>query len=313
MWNKVKTPAADDSKKASQPADAPGINSIWNKRPKATADSGDTSPAPEAAESKSKALSNAPAKPAPASLRKSGSSGGGIMQAFAKGASAAKPKKKEPAPPAKPKPEDEDTSMALSDDGGGGDDDDMDVIPKAQQVASGQSRKERQEALRKMMEDDEEAEDEEAEDEEDEDKNADDEREDTPMEDAAEAPVEAVGPPVKNEGPSEVVTTSAGDGRRRGRRRVMRKKTVEDENGYLGMRSLSLLYAPELPANLARNRPGARVGVILRGRGATAGQGSSISHDCAQAQETSAQDRPGQHHVLLCEEMRGLEVAMVAV
>ncbi|CAD0095055.1 unnamed protein product [Aureobasidium vineae] len=35
------------------------------------------------------------------------------------------------------------------------------------------------------------------------------------------------------EEPEETVTVS--DGRRRGRRRVMKKKTVQDEEGYLGM------------------------------------------------------------------------------
>jgi len=43
----------------------------------------------------------------------------------------------------------------------------------------------------------------------------------------------------KKEEPEETVTVS--DGRRRGRRRVMKKKTVQDEEGYLGtLKSLQM-------------------------------------------------------------------------
>ncbi|CAK7211251.1 CDC27 protein [Sporothrix eucalyptigena] len=211
-------------------SDAPGPNSIWNKVKTAPVkeepNSGASSPKPAAdnasAETKKPVAAASSSAAAPPGLKRAGSSGGGgIMQAFAKGASAAKPKKKEPIPVVK-KPEDEDTTMGMSDDGG--DDGDDDILPKAQQVTGGKSHQQRQEELRKMMEEDD---DDDAEDE----KNEEDEREDTPMEDIEENPAETA--PAKDEGPSEVVAASSGDGRRRGKRRVMRKKMIEDKDGYL--------------------------------------------------------------------------------
>ena len=74
------------------------------------------------------------------------------------------------------------------------------------------ARKEREEQLRRMMEDDEEEEEVPA-----------------PKLKAKEAEKEASVEPVKEE--KSVVS----DGKRRGRRRVMKKKTVKDAEGYLGM------------------------------------------------------------------------------
>ncbi|EPE10755.1 dna polymerase subunit cdc27 [Ophiostoma piceae UAMH 11346] len=219
---------AKTASKPASPTDAPGPKSIWNKvaakpaaaasTPTSEASSAAASPAPPA----SVANGKKPAAPAPAKK-----AAGGIMQAFAKGATMPKPKKKEEP---KKAPAEEDTAMALSDDGGDDDGDD-DILPKAQQVTGGKSREERMQALRKMMEDDED------EDEDDEDvlggKNEDD-REDTPMEDIEEpAPEPAVAAPVKEAGPSEIISASSGGGRRRGKKRVMKKKMIEDENGYL--------------------------------------------------------------------------------
>ncbi|CAK7218377.1 CDC27 protein [Sporothrix curviconia] len=229
-------PAPAKAASKSALSDAPGPNSIWNKVKAAPAKeegrSAASSPKPTATAEPAKpiAAASSSAAAAPPALKKAGSSGGGsIMQAFAKGGSAAKSKKKEPTPLAK-KAEEEDTAMGMSDDGGddGGDDDD--VMPKAQEVTGGKSRQQRQEELRKMMEDDDDDDDDDndAEDE----KNKEDEREDTPMEDLEEQkPAEAV--LAKADGPSEVVATSSGDGRRRGKRRVMRKKMIEDKDGYL--------------------------------------------------------------------------------
>lgn len=144
-------------------------------------------------------------KPAP--VPKRGGSGG-IMQSFAKAASIPKKEKK---------PVAEDTSMQLSDDGE--DDSAPAPEPMRESEAAGKSRKDRQAELRRMMEEDSEDEEE-------------PEKEDTPMEEPEEeAP--APEPEKKEPEPAEVIS-STGDGRRRGKRRVMKKKTVMDDQGYLG-------------------------------------------------------------------------------
>lgn len=145
---------------------------------------------------------------------------GGIMQSFAK--AAAMPKKASTSIPATPSAaEDADIQgLALSDDG----EDDSAAMPEpkpepSQEIeTTGKSRKARQDELKRMME--ESSEDEEP------------EKEDTPMEEAEEPPAPEE---VKKEDaePAEVVS-STGDGRRRGKRQVIKKKTVMDPEGYLG-------------------------------------------------------------------------------
>ncbi|ROW09528.1 hypothetical protein VMCG_02340 [Cytospora schulzeri] len=149
-------------------------------------------------------------KSAPAPKR---AGSGGIMQSFAKAASMPKKEKK---------PVAEDTSMQLSDDG----EDDSAPLPepKKESEAAGKSRKDRQAELRRMMEEDSEEEE--------------PEKEDTPMEEPEEPEEpedEAPAPePEKKEEPEPAeVISSTGDGRRRGKRRVMKKKTVMDDQGYL--------------------------------------------------------------------------------
>jgi DNA polymerase delta subunit 3 len=80
------------------------------------------------------------------------------------------------------------------------------------------SRKEREAALKKMMEDDDEEEEEEV------------------VSKPVEVKEREKSVEVKEEEPSAVVSS----GRRRGRRRVMKKKTFRDEEGYLGMSSTCL-------------------------------------------------------------------------
>lgn len=92
--------------------------------------------------------------------------------------------------------------------------------PKEETDAARKSRKDRQDALKRMME--ESSEDEEP------------EKEDTPMEDAEEEEP-APKPEEKEDAEPAEVVSSTGDGRRRGKRQVMKKKTVMDEQGYLGM------------------------------------------------------------------------------
>ncbi|KXH60147.1 DNA polymerase subunit Cdc27 [Colletotrichum salicis] len=142
---------------------------------------------------------------APPALKKSGSSG--ISGMFAKAAAKAASKPKEA-----PKPAPVEIPV-LSDDG---EDDDEDIpAAKAPANSGRKSRKDREAELKMMMESEEEEEPEEKEEQ---------EPMDEPMEEAPE-------PEAKPE-PAEVVS-SAGDGRRRGKRRVMKKKQIMDDQGYL--------------------------------------------------------------------------------
>lgn len=114
--------------------------------------------------------------------------------------------------------------MALSDDGEAGDDD-MPVPAKKSSAAdieaARKARKDREDDLRRMMEEEEEEEE----------KDEDEEME----EPEPEAEPEAVPEPTKKEDqePQEIVS-STGDGRKRGKRRVMKKKRILDDQGYMG-------------------------------------------------------------------------------
>ncbi|KAK8060952.1 hypothetical protein PG996_010882 [Apiospora saccharicola] len=158
------------------------------------------------------------ANAAPA-LKRQGSSGG-IGQMFAK--QAAKPKK-----PAAPKRE-EVVTPVLSDEG----EDDSEAMPepvnqKAEEDSK--SRRDRQAALRRMM-DESDGEEEEASK-----SKPESPAEDEPMEEDTVPPE----PEAKvEEEPAEVVA-STGDGRRRGRRRVTKKKQIMDDQGYLGFYSFA--------------------------------------------------------------------------
>lgn len=141
------------------------------------------------------------------------------MQSFAKAASM--PKKTSQSKPVAAAAEADIQALALSDDG----EDDSLAMPEPQQEteAARKSRKDRQDALKRMMEE-----------------SSDDEgpeKEDTPMEDAEEEPPAPEPEAKEDTAPAEVVS-STGDGRRRGKRQVMKKKTVMDEQGYLGMSCL---------------------------------------------------------------------------
>jgi DNA polymerase delta subunit 3 len=165
--------------------------------------------------------SSSAGKKPPASLKRGSS--GGIMQSFAR--AAAKPPK--PKPEAKPK--DEDTSMALSDDGEADEED----LPDSKSIdleALKRTRKEREEQLLRMMEDpeDETAKKEEA--------KKEDEQSDEEMEEASEPepePEPEPEQPKEDKEPAEVISNSS-NGRRRGKRRVMKKKRILDDQGYMG-------------------------------------------------------------------------------
>ncbi|KAI6782724.1 uncharacterized protein J7T54_000867 [Emericellopsis cladophorae] len=177
--------------------------------------------------------------PKPAALKRGGS--GGIMQSFAKAASQPKRLK------VQPKEEDHTT---MSDDGEADDDDIAAERPLKESESARTSRKEREEKLRQMMEEDDDDDDADAEKDEHEYGNADDEA----MEDAPAPKSEATKEP-KNEEISEVVS-STGDGRRRGKRKVMKKKRILDDQGYMepGWESFSEDEAPA-PAKKATPAP----------------------------------------------------------
>ncbi|KAL9948478.1 hypothetical protein D7B24_007211 [Verticillium nonalfalfae] len=216
------------SRPQAQPAPKPA-----EKKPPAAAAAAAPSPAPEVKEEtkpatakdmfakKTGAGAAAPAKAAP-SLKRGGSSG--IMSAFSKAAAKASKGGSKPSSNAStPKPVD---SPALSDDG----EDDEDPLPAPKRAATEggrKSRKDREAALRQMMEEsEEEPEDEEDKEEEEEEEAAADE----PMEDVHEPALEK-----KTDAPArqaEEVAASTGDGRRRGKRRVMKKTQTMDKEGY---------------------------------------------------------------------------------
>jgi DNA polymerase delta subunit 3 len=185
-------------------------------------------------------------KPAP-SLKRGAS--GGIMQSFAK--AAARPAK----PKAAPKKE-EDTAMALSDDGEADDSDIVATSSKSKPVVDSgdikRKRQEREDALRKMMEDDDEDEKDES------DKES--EEADEEMEEAPEPEPEPESKKEEKE-PAEMIS-STGDGRRRGKRRVMKKKRILDDQGYMGKSLLQPFWAMMLTVKSHDSR--ARVGVLLR-------------------------------------------------
>ncbi|KAJ4300244.1 CDC27 protein [Collariella sp. IMI 366227] len=164
-------------------------------------------PAQAVQETTDKSTSTGPAKKPAASLKRGASSG--IMQAFSKAASKPPKVKKE-----EPKAE-EPSIQPLSDDG---DDDEEMPQPKPRSTAGYKSKKQREEELKKMMEQEEEEEEEKA--------SEPESPADEPMEEEPPAPE-----PVKEE-EKEIVTASA-NGRRRGKRRVVHKKQIMDDQGYL--------------------------------------------------------------------------------
>ncbi|KAM0238948.1 hypothetical protein ACHAP5_008454 [Fusarium lateritium] len=207
-------------------------------------------------------------KPAP-SLKRGVS--GGIMQSFAK--AAARPAK----PKAAPKKE-EDTAMALSDDGEADDSDIIATSSKSKPAVDSEDikrkRQEREDALRKMMEDDDEDEKEES------DKES--EEADEEMEEAPEPEAEPEPESKKEEKEPAETVSSTGDGRRRGKRRVMKKKRILDDQGYMvtiqepGWESFSEDEAPA-PAKKAAPTPTPSSSAGSKAKAAPKGQGNIMS------------------------------------
>jgi DNA polymerase delta subunit 3 len=145
------------------------------------------------------------------SLKKTSS--GDIMQSFAKASAKAASQPRS----AKPKPSEQNSVDALSDDG----EDDSEAIPATKEAGIGRkSRKEREAELRRMMEED--------------DDDDDDEPESKPAS-PAEEPMEVEPEPAPEPEPEPTETlSSSADGRKRGKRKVMKKKQKMDDQGYLG-------------------------------------------------------------------------------
>ncbi|KAK4103514.1 hypothetical protein N658DRAFT_420672 [Parathielavia hyrcaniae] len=245
--------ATTQVKSASKPAQAPASAKVKEE----------SKPAQPVQETVDKG-SSGPTKKAAPPLKRGASSG--IMQAFSKAASKpAKVKKEAEAPqPAQASGKDS-TMQPLSDDG-----EDDEELPQAKPRSSSgfRSRKEREEALRRMMDEDDDIDEDET-----------PEKEDTPEEEPMEE--EPAAPePVKEE-ETEVVTAST-NGRRRGKRRVMRKKQIMDDQGYLvtiqepGWESFSEDEAPPPAKSKAMSSAAPAQAAKLK-KGGAKGQGSIMS------------------------------------
>jgi DNA polymerase delta subunit 3 len=198
----------------------------------------------------------------PVTLKREASS---IFKSFAKGANKAKkPASTESsaAPSPAPVPA-EDESM------GGMSDDDIDSAAVDEEIevdaGTGKSRKDREADLKAMMD----ADDEEMEDVAD---GASDNALDAPKDEEKEESQEST-----KEEPKETLTVE--NGRRRGRRRVMKKKTVKDDEGYLGesIQPHNYMYS----ASILTSRSDARrssMGVLFRGRVCSE---ESQTHSCS--------------------------------
>ncbi|TKA62878.1 hypothetical protein B0A55_08478 [Friedmanniomyces simplex] len=179
----------------------------------ASKDSQDSKPASKPSSAKA---TPEPAKKPPTTKRQ----GSDIFKSFAKGKSKAKAaQESQESAGSTPKAAPEDEPMASFSDEDDADEGDVDVVEDVSKVVDGKSKKEREAELQAMME-----------------------QEDEVMEDAAEVTSEQAEAVVHEgaidkqesqaaEEPKETVQVE--NGRRRGRRRVMKKKTVKDEDGYL--------------------------------------------------------------------------------
>ncbi|KAK7957673.1 DNA polymerase delta subunit 3 [Apiospora saccharicola] len=209
-------------------------------------------------------LSSSSSPNAAPALKRQGSSGG-IGQMFAK--QAAKPKK-----PAAPKRE-EVVTPVLSDEG----EDDSEAMPEpANQKAEedSKSRSDRQAALRRMM-DESDGEEEEASK-----SKPESPAEDEPMEEDTVPPE----PEAKVEKEPAEVVASTGDGRRRGRRRITKKKQIMDDQGYLvtiqepGWESFSEEEAPAPKPQKAKPAAAEKAAPAAKGKkAAPKGQGNIMS------------------------------------
>lgn len=206
---------------------------------------------PKEASNKSTPEPEKKAAPKPVQAKRQNSD---IFKSFAKGKTKEKQESQSSAEasPAPPEPEDEPM-------GGFSDDDDLaiDALEEQQPEVSapaGKSKREREAELQAMMDDDDD--------------------DDEPMQDA-NTPINITDEPAAESGKVKLAkeeeqkeTVTVENGRRRGKRRIMKKVTAKDEDGYLGM----LIDSPAAQRikiallTLQSDTRGTSVGVLLRRR-----------------------------------------------
>ncbi|KAL5113974.1 hypothetical protein ACEQ8H_008156 [Pleosporales sp. CAS-2024a] len=136
---------------------------------------------------------------------------GDLFKSFAK----AKPLVKDVAKSKESTPAEDELMQGMSEDEGDIDDASEVAIDDIKSEAARKAREERQEKLRKMMEDD------------------DEDMPDAPVEANSQCTEEPIGNAQTRQSTLGEGTVTIENGRRRGRRRVMKKKKVKDEDGYL--------------------------------------------------------------------------------
>ncbi|KAF2031566.1 hypothetical protein EK21DRAFT_62966 [Setomelanomma holmii] len=196
----------------------------------------------------------------PATLKRSDSksgtkksqTAGDLFKSFAK----VKPKTKEAdrSQESTPAPPEDDIMQGMSEDEGDVDDEPEVTVDQGRNDAARKAREDRQEKLRKMMEDD------------------DVDMQDAPPESQDKAsPMEPVD---SKENPQTEPLVTVEIGRRRGKRRVMKKKKVKDEDGYLVTKEeavwesfseeepdpMKLKAAPNKPSSSAKGKPPGKKG-----------------------------------------------------
>jgi hypothetical protein len=213
-----------------------------------------------------------------------------IFKSFAKGANKAK---KVASTESSAAPSPAPTTSAKEDESMGGmSDDDPDNPAEDEEIevdaGTGKSKKDREADLKAMMDfDDEPMEDVEEE--------ATQGAIDTPKESEAE---DSQG--TKQEELQESMTVE--NGRRRGRRRVMKKKTVKDDEGYLG-EFLFIATASQTTLTRYSDKRGSSMGVLLRRRTRAEESQTYTSPGSQRCKERCCQAWTRQHHVFLWEEV----------
>lgn len=205
--------AANSSKASAKPASKPVEKST--DKPAATLGTKDKESTEENASGRSTPQPSAGASTLKRSDSKSGAkkdkASSDIFKSFAK----AKPKAKE----STPAPVEDEPMQGMSEDEDDPDDEPEVKIDEEKNEAARKAREERAERLRKMMEDD------------------DEDMPDAPAAAAAESQAETTPAATATADAAEPAegeaTFTVTNGRRRGRRRVMKKKKVKDEDGYL--------------------------------------------------------------------------------
>lgn len=258
--------------------------------------------------------SSAKATPEPAATKTASKPSGpkrdtsNIFKSFSKAAS--KPKKQESQSSAETTPaltEKEDEPMGgFSDDEGDDDGDDLLTTAPSKKAATGKSKKDRAAELQAMMD----VEDEPKIEHDEEMPDADAPSPATPA--GEEDSGEALDKPAEKEKDQPGETVTVENGRRRGRRRVMKKKTVKDEEGYLGtLFCPNPVIEPCWLTSFSHSYPRrSSVGVFLRGRtAAEENQGRTSCFDRqGHGRSWSEERRWGceagsrKHHELLWEE-----------